>query len=177
MSSHRTSPATVARADQQRGADASVPSRWLRLAQAGWLVAALLALGIYVASLPAYVLSFGKNAFPGHRIPDAPAWLVLLNTLTWPLAFAAAPVCLGLAGLLVWRKPRDLMVLFVSCYLLLYGIVWAAPLDALVGQITGTRLDILHNELNAVHPLAFWWATLTLLALFPTGRLVPSWTR
>jgi hypothetical protein len=86
---------------------------------------------------------------------------VLLDTLTSPLFFAAAPVCLGLAGLLVWRKPRDLMVLFVSFYLLLYSIVWAGSLDALVGQITGARLDILHNKFNAVHPLAFWWATLT----------------
>jgi hypothetical protein len=84
--------------------------------------------------------------------------------------FADVPLCLGLAGLLVWRKPRDLMVLFVSFYLLLYGIVWVGPLDELVGLITGTSAD-------ALHPLAFWWATLTLLALFPTGRFVPSWTR
>ena len=74
----------AALADHQRGAKASEPSLWLGLAQVGWVIAALLALGIYAVSLPAYVLSFGKNPFPGHGI-DAPAWFVLLDTLSTPL--------------------------------------------------------------------------------------------
>lgn len=177
MSPQRKSRAAIARAYQERSADRAVPSRWLGLAQAVWLVAAIVALGIFAASIPGYVLNFGKGPFPGHGI-DAPAGLVHLDFLVGPLLlFAAAPVCLGLAVLLVWRKPGDLMVLFASFYLLLYGIVWVGPLDNLVGQITGTSADALHNKLNALHPLAFWWATLALLALFPTGRFVPSWTR
>jgi hypothetical protein len=183
MSSQRTSTATVARTDQRRGADAPVPSRWLRLAQAGWAVAALLALGIYVASLPVTVLHFGENPFAGRQIPAPtgliPAGLVHAVSLIGPLIlFATPPLCLGLAGLLVWRKPRDPMVLFVSFYLLLYCIVWTGPLDQLYRSLSGSTVaDIFHDPLNVLHPLAFWWATLVLLALFPTGRLVPSWTR
>jgi hypothetical protein len=177
MSPHHASSTTAARADQQGSAEAPVPSRWLGLARAGWAVAALLALGIYVASLPGDVLNVGRNPFSGRGIA-APAGLVhTVILVTSLILFAAAPVCLGLAGLLVWRKPGDLMVLFVSFYLLLYGIVWVGPLDALAGLITDTGADSLHSSVNALHPLAFWWGTLTLLALFPTGRFVPSWTR
>jgi hypothetical protein len=177
MTTPRASPAAAASSDQQRGAGALAPSRWLGLARAGWAITALLALGIYVASIPADVIGFGANPFPGRGI-DAPAGLVHVIILGASLIlFAAAPVCLGLAGLLAWRKPGDLMALFVSFYLLLYGVIWVGPLDNLYRLISGAGLDILHDQINALHPLAFWWATLVLLALFPTGRFVPSWTR
>ena len=179
MTPQRPSPAAATRTDQQRGADAPVPSRWLGLAHAGWVVAALLALGVFAASIPS-ALRFGGDPFAG-RVIDAPTGLVHAVFLgASVILFATAPACLGLAGLLVWRKPGDLMVLFVSFYLLLYGTIWTGPLDNLyhlISRVDILRADIFHDRLNAVHPLAFWWATLALLTLFPTGRFVPSWTR
>jgi hypothetical protein len=175
MTPPRASPTATARSDQQRGAEAPAPPRWLGLAQAGWVVAALVALGIVVASIPGYVLGASRGIYPS-RVIAGPAGLVLAVDVAVALtSFAAALLCLGLAGLLVWRKPGDRMALFASFYLLLYGITWAGPLDRLDALISGA--DQLNLNANVLHPLGFWWGTIGLLALFPTGRFVPSWTR
>ncbi|HEV2457210.1 MAG TPA: hypothetical protein VGS80_02520 [Ktedonobacterales bacterium] len=152
-----------------------MPSGWLGLAQAGWVVAALVALAILVASIPGYVLGAMRGYYPS-RVIAGPAGLLLAGDIAVALAsFAAALLCLGLAGLLVWRKPGDRMALFVSFYLLLYGITWAGPLDRLDALISGA--DQFALKANALHGLGFLWGTVGLLALFPTGRFVPSWTR
>jgi hypothetical protein len=41
----------------------------------------------------------------------------------------AALLCLTLAGVLFWRKADDWMVMFISSYLLVYGVVLAGPLE------------------------------------------------
>jgi hypothetical protein len=42
----------------------------------------------------------------------------------------AALLSVGLAGLLFWRKQDDNMALFLSYFLLLYGVIMASPLEA-----------------------------------------------
>jgi hypothetical protein len=94
-----------------------------------WGVIAVLALGLFVASIPAYVLTFGKAAWFGAPV-EAPAEVVFALDLLGVLAsIAAVLVCLTLAGMLFWRKSDDWMVMFISSYLLAYGVVLAGPLE------------------------------------------------
>jgi hypothetical protein len=173
MSSQRPSPATAARADHQRTAGVPAPSRWFGLARVVWAVTALLALGILVASIPGYVRVAAGGDYFGRAI-QAPAWLVHVLNLAGALAlFAAALVCVGLARLLVWRKPGNRMALFLSFYLLMYGIVQAGPLERLDALVPGSSA----LATNVLEPGLFLWPTVALLALFPTGRFVPPWTR
>jgi hypothetical protein len=138
-----------------------------------WVVTAIFALGVLVASIPGYVWAASRGIFIGRAV-EAPAGLVHVLDLAGALAsFAAALVCLILAGLLFWRKPGNRMALFVSFYLLAYGIVMAGPLERLDVLVPGSAA----LALTVLQPGLFTWPTVALLVLFPTGRFVPPWTR
>jgi len=150
-----------------------VSARWLVLARAAWMVSAVLALGILLASLPAYLLLARYGDF-ARRAVAAPAGLVRALDLGGALAsFTSAVVCVALAGLLFWRKPSDRMALFVSFYLLVYGIVFAGPLEHLAPLVP--RADLLATDV--LQPVLFVVPSVALLALLPTGQFVPRWTR
>lgn len=142
-----------------------------RVVYATWYVLALVALGIFIASLPAYALRVVSP--PTGNEFDAPtAVVVTITALNVLASIAAALASLGLALILFRRKPRDLMALYVSFYLLVYGVVAAGPLGALEGsrRMTGS-LTILAEAVLLTTP------TITLFLIFPSGHFVPRWTR
>jgi hypothetical protein len=173
MFRERASPGAAARSDQPRSANTPAPPRWLGLARVVWLGTALLALSVFIASIPGYVLVASRGDFSG-RVVEAPVGPVHVLGLAGALAsFTSGLVCLALAGLLFWRKPSDRMALFVSFYLLAFGTVMAGPLERLDALVPGSAA----LALSTLQPLLFTWPTVALLALFPNGRFVPSWTR
>ena len=143
-------------------------SRWLRPARAAWAMGAVVAVGILIISVPGYVRGLGFNA-----PVEAPAEFVSALKLFSSLAsLTSALVSLSLSAALFWRKAEDGMAMFVSFYLLAYGIVMAGPLEAL--EIT-LRWS---NALSTVaQTILFTTPTVALFYLFPNGRLVPHWTR
>jgi hypothetical protein len=147
--------------------------RWLLLARAAWIVIATLALGLFVASVPAYVLTFGKAAWFGGPV-EAPAGLVFVFDLIGVLvSVTAALVCLGLAAVLFLRKSDDWMITFISSYLLVYGTVMAGPLERAEAFYPGWP----PLAVDVFQPLLLTTPTIALFVLFPDGRFVPSWTR
>jgi hypothetical protein len=150
--------------------------RWLLLARAAWVIIAALSLGLFLASIPAYisnVLTLGQADWMGAPV-EAPSGLVFVLDLLGVLAsIAAALVCLTLAVVLFWRRSDDWMVLFISSYLLLYGTIMAGPLEwaeAFYPWWPSLAIDV-------VQPLFFTAPTIALFVLFPDGRFVPPWTR
>ena len=146
--------------------------RWLLLARAAWLIVATLALGLFLASIPAYVsnvLTLGQADWMGTPV-EAPAGLVFVLDLLGVLAsIAAALVCLTLAVVLFWRRSDDWMVMFISSYLLLYGTIMAGPLEWAEAFYPG-RPSL---AIDVVQPLFFTTPTIALFVLFPDGRFVP----
>jgi signal transduction histidine kinase len=158
--------------------------RWLLVARVAWVVAALLAMVIFVAGLPAYyeqlrTFSGPIGAFFSPEIEDPAAvranlarlglsagvyaaYIVALEAL---LTFAFCVV----GAVIFWRKSDDWMALLAAIFLVLQ--VGEAPTLALA----------------ATHPA--WWFPVDLLGvlavasfilffyLFPDGRFVPHWTR
>lgn len=172
MAPPHASPTAASRSNHQRGGEPPLP-RWLALARAVWIGAAILALGALLASIPGYVLVASQGEFVG-RVVEAPVGLVRIVELTGAVAsFAAALVCCALAALLYWRKPRDGMALFVSFFLLIYGIAQAGPLERLDALIPGLS----YLAITVIQPILLTWPTIALLVLFPNGRCVPPWTR
>ena len=147
--------------------------RWLVIVRAAWIIIATLALGLFVASIPAYVLTLGKTAWFGAPV-EAPAGVVFVLDLLGALAsITAALVCLTLAFGLFWRKSADWMVGFVSSYLLVYGTVMAGPLERAEAFYPGWP----SLAVDVVQPLFLTTPTVALFVLFPDGRFVPRWTR
>jgi hypothetical protein len=103
--------------------------RWLVIARVIWVVIAALALALFVASIPAYVLTLGETAWFGAPV-EAPAQVVFVLDLFGAMAsVTAALVSLSLASVLFWRRSEEWMVIFISAYLLVYGTVLAGPLE------------------------------------------------
>jgi hypothetical protein len=147
--------------------------RRLLIARAAWGVIAALALGLFVASIPAYVLTLGKAAWFGAPV-EAPAGVVFALDLLGALAsVTAALVCLTLAFVLFWRRSEDWMVMFISSYLLAYGTVMAGPLERAEAFYPGWPT----LAIDVVQPLFLTTPTVALFVLFPDGRFVPRWTR
>src|SRR5215203_4111941 len=150
--------------------------RWLLLARAAWLIVATLALGLFLASIPAYVsnvLTLGQADWIGAPV-DAPSGLVfVLDLLSVLASIAAALVCLTLAVVLFWRRSDDWMVMFISSYLLLYGTIMVGPLEWAEGFYPGWPL----LAVDLIQPLFLTTPTVALVVLFPDGRFVPRWTR
>jgi hypothetical protein len=78
-------------------------------------------MGLFVASIPSYVIELGQAVWMGAPV-EAPAALVFaLNVLGVLASITAVLVCLTLAVVLFRRRSDGWMVMFISSYLLVYG--------------------------------------------------------
>jgi hypothetical protein len=168
--------------------DASLPvrlrGRWLLLARAGWIAVAVLAVGLFIAGIPA---EFAMLRVPCPSVPCPtgqlpPAGLRALEDLGLSLgSFAAysvamdvvfAAVCGAVAALIFLRKSDDRMALFVSLALLTFGTsTFTFTMAALAARhpVWETPVSFLHFLGAASFGL--------FLYLFPDGRFVPRWGR
>jgi signal transduction histidine kinase len=159
--------------------------RWLRFVRAAWLVVGALAVGLFVAGIPAEYRQLQRGC-PTVACASsggiAPVELSLLEKygispeffatygIALELVFALAFV--GVAALIFWRKSSDRLALFVSFALLLFGTATQPyAMHALVATQHAWRplVDSLHFLGSASFSL--------LLFIFPDGRFVPRWTR
>jgi hypothetical protein len=172
MSTRASTPATTLR------------GRWLLLARVAWIVVAVLAVGLFIAGIPA---EFALLHTPCQTVPCPtgqlpPAGLRALQNLGLSLgSFATysaamdvvfAVVCGAVAALIFWRKSDDRMALLASLALLTFGTAtFVFTMEALAARHPAweTPVAFLHF-LGAVSFGLF-------LYLFPDGRFVPRWAR
>jgi len=145
---------------------------WLRAARIGWVLLAVLALGILITSLPGYALRV-SSGLPGHGPATEPSTgyvnLQIINTVA---SLASSILSLFLSFLLFRRKFENPAVAAVSIYMLLYGIVMTGPLEAW-GMYWFGNSDFAIN----VQTLIMATPTVALLVLFPNGNFIPKWSR
>ncbi len=162
--------------DPQQLEDASRRLGWVR---AAWLLAAALALGVVVASVPAYLAHLGLvtaverirlavAGLPRDFTDPLEFWLDLASMIAQLVSSAA---CIALAAIIIWRRPGERMAIVLSFFLLVYGVVIVGPLLTLV-ELRPDWLAVV-GALEAI--LFGGWAVL--FYLFPDGQFVPRWTR
>ena len=141
----------------------------MKFAYAVWIVAAVAAIAVLLGSLQGYLVWFrGETPFtPG---PDQFSGF---NILSGSLSLAAALLCLSLSLILFLQKRHEPMALFISFYVMVYGIVLAGPLEHLDQLIPGTSTF----AMNIAQPIFLAMPTVWLIILLPDGRPVPKWTR
>ena len=159
--------------------------RWLILARAAWLAMGALAVGLFVAGIPAEYrqLQLGcPTSVCASSGGVGPVELSLLANLGLsPEFFAAygialelifALVFVGVAALIFWQKSSDRLALFAASTLLLFGTATQPyALQALVATHPSWRLPV-----DSLHFLGSASFSLFLF-IFPDGRFVPRWTR
>ncbi len=153
--------------------ESAVPANWLRLLRAGWYLAAVASIGVFLASLPGHVV-LALNGYLGTRSGAGPtSWEVAAGLLVGLLSTLVALLCLSLGVALFRQSTDNRMVLFVSFFLLFYGATMGGPLEALEAFFPG----IATFSSFVLVPLTLIPMTMTLFATFPNGRFVPAWTR
>lgn len=134
-----------------------------------WWLALAAALAILLASLPDY--------YANARVPQAVAvfdsWARIRGWLEIVLSLSAAGLCLGLAGLLFWKKRNEPMALFLSYYLLLNGIIIGGPMEHAVAYWL-PQYPYLALQLQGPFFALFG---VILILIFPNGHFVPRWSR
>jgi len=148
-------------------------SGWKRAARIAWFVAAGLALAIFVVSIPGYLRGLEQQAFTATAAIEPAIVNTVLNFTGMIASLLAAVVSLSLAALLFWRKPEDWMALYLSFFLLGYGVVMAGPLEAIA------RVSPVFSQLAIQYGQTILVATpvVVLFCIFPNGKFQPDWSK
>ena len=141
----------------------------MALAQAAWVVVAVLAVGVLLASLTGYSIWL-QGESPITPGPDPVSGFNVLGGVT---SLAGTLISLGLGFLLFLRKRHEPMALFVSFYVMVYGVVLAGPLESLT-PLFPWAFDL---ATGLIQPLLLAAPTVWLIILLPDGRFVPAWSR
>jgi hypothetical protein len=148
-------------------------SGWKRAARIAWVVVAGLALAIFVVSIPGYIRGLEQQAFTATAAIEPAIVNTVLNFTGMIASLLAAVVSLSLAALLFWRKPEDWMALYLSFFLLGYGIVMAGPLEAI-----GIFWPVFSQfALQVGQPILVVTPVVVLFCIFPNGKFQPVWSK
>lgn len=161
--------------------------RALLFARAAWLVAALLAVGLFVAGVPAYfaelqqVCTRSALACSNESLltPDNARELGALGlsvrfyaAYSMALYAVSAAVWCAVGAAVFWRRSDDRMALLVSLFLVVFGTATFSDVpDALVVVHPGLWLPVKSVAFLGDACLALFFCA------FPDGRFVPRWTR
>ena len=141
----------------------------MALAQAAWVVVAVLAVGVLLASLTGYSIWL-QGESPITPGPDPVSGFNVLGGVT---SLAGTLISLGLGFLLFLRKRHEPMALFVSFYVMVYGVVLSGPLESLTPLFPW----VFDLATGLIQPLLLAAPTVWLIILLPDGRFVPAWSR
>ncbi len=140
----------------------------VKLVRVLWVLALGASLVVLIGSLPGYwMLANGSRPpNPFNPEPQSAAWLAVL------VSVGSALLCVALAVLLFVKKPNDRMALFLSFYLLLYGIVLGGPLETFLPFWFPAAGSLALQVQGGLFIVA-----LPLILVFPNGKFMPRWTR
>lgn len=158
------------RPSAQKRAGTTLRGRWLLVARLVWVILALAIVAANVVLVPAAIASFLSPAITTelHTLHLSSA---LYLTLTLGIHGLCVAFYLAIAALLFWRRSEDRMAFFGSLMLLTFG-----------GAVNGVQQDVtapsLAGNLALVVPFLVGQTTfLAFFFLFPSGHLVPRWSR
>lgn len=160
------------------GSETHLQGVWLVLARIVWVAVSVLAVGLFVASLPSY---FAYLHVPGTSSYSAPqltpgdvetlrrlglsldlyAWLDISVYVVVLLAYVLS------GSVLFWRKSDDRMALLASLSLVLFPIAFSSNVLGNLPAAWALPAEIVELLGNLCLGLFFF--------VFPSGRFVPRW--
>jgi hypothetical protein len=156
--------------------------RRLQAARAAWIIAAVLAVGFFIASVPVTYAEDQKVCTAGDECPYwrlVPKDMEALRELGLSASFYAAYTLatdivymLGfwaIGAVIFWRNSDDRVALFCSFMLVTFGASIMVDPSADIHSV----LDLLGMSLGFLGSVSFF----AFFYLFPDGRFVPRWTR
>jgi signal transduction histidine kinase len=136
-----------------------------------WVILAIISVIILIASIPGYIILLEARAklIEASVVPSA--WIDALKISIIVASIAAASLSLFLAWVIFSQKSNERMPVYLSFFLVLYGI--AIPLEAIYPFwpiLSTIEFGLIIASLTGP-------AFVALFVLFPDGQFIPSWTR
>lgn len=147
--------------------------RWLRLARAGWILLAVVAVILLLLAIPGLRTRQPMGNLGDHLVYDPTPFMLAVHRLNLVGGFLAVLLSYGLAALLFVKRKNDPMALFTAYLLVIHGLLFGGVVELLEPfwpQAAAVNSFILL-------PLVYFPLIMILLAVFPDGRFVPRWTR
>ena len=170
MTEPRVQP--LSRSDQSGLGQPRLRGWRLGLARVAWVACLALALGVFVATMPARFGQLRQIAAANH---SALLQLELTDDVLATYVMALDSIVLGafvlVAILIFWRRSSDPAALYASLALVVHGAELTRSDDSVL-----FAPPALHLPIVLVIGLGTVLITI-LLFIFPDGRFVPSWTR
>ena len=156
----------------------------LTIARVVWLVLVVLTLAFFIGSIPVYfaqlqtlcqTASCATGQLTNPTMHTLSSYNISINSYAFfsvVITIISALVWFIVAGLLMWRKSNDWMVLLIALTLIMQGVYGA---QGVFGSITvaGSH-SVLQFPAQLVQFLAYTCLALV-LCFFPNGRFVPRW--
>ena len=144
----------------------------------GWVVVFLLVVGLFAASLPHAVFDVKYYEWQVQVARPVAATIFptydAFVTYLLVLRLSAVAVFWGTAVYLVWRKPKEWMVVYVSATLLMMSYMFVFQSDMDRWRFPNELLE-LFPAIEWIAPSLFFISFFLLFYLFPDGRLTPKW--
>jgi hypothetical protein len=134
-----------------------------------WWAAFVTSLLLILASLPGYELKLRELELSNKFAVIQQAALLLGMLLSVTSAF----LCLSLALLVFTKRPGEPMAIFLSFFLLAFGIIFIGPLELFFLYWSPQSMDWALLLQTVVFPIM----GLALILVFPNGHFDPRWTR
>jgi hypothetical protein len=171
---------TTVEGSEARSRSETLRGGWLILARSVWVAVSVLAVGLFVASLPSYfaylhVVSAANNGGPQQLAPGDVATLqglgLSLDFYAWlniGLIVIILLVYVLVGVVLFWRKSDDRVALLASLSLVLFPVAFNT-------QVMATLPAVWLLPTKCIELLGDVCIGL-LFSLFPSGRFVPRWS-
>jgi hypothetical protein len=186
MGVHRASIRSQHHSERQREAEPPSRGRLFKLARTAGITVSMLALVLFVATLPTFVSHLitvcTAAPCPSAQLPARTAQALeaagfSLNSyavLVISLTVTSTLLCVMIAALLFWRASQDGMALLVGLMLMLLGTITLVGDMSLLTLLLGPVLSIILARFFLSLAIG---CILLVLFLLPNGRFVPSWMR
>lgn len=146
---------------------------WLKILRIAWVLLAVISLTIIIAAVPGYTISLEAQTKLIDPTGVPSVLITVLNIGILVASIAAASLSLFLAWVIFRQKSNEIMPVYLSFFLVLYGISVGGPLEA-----TYPFWPILSDfEFGLIIASLLGPAFITLFVLFPDGQFVPSWSK
>ena len=178
MNLQQSTTSTVEHPGARKEAEIHLQGAWLVLARIAWVTVSLLAVGLFVASLPSYFAYLHIPAKSSFEAPQlTPSDVHVLQHLGLSLDFYAwinisvyviILLVYVLVGILLFlRKPDDRLALLASISLVLFPFAFSTQIVGTLPAAWTLPAGIVELLGNLCLGLFFF--------VFPSGRFVPRW--
>jgi hypothetical protein len=133
-----------------------------------WVLTLLASLGVVFAALAG---GFNERAVAGPAA-ETSTLAIVGRWLSGGFLLSATLVSLALACVLFWKKAIEGMALYLSFFLLPWGIIWSGSLESFADYWLPQTPEIGGQLAGLLMPLPL----LVLLLVFPNGQFAPRWT-